>query len=136
MARSRSETAASLFSGMQKIVTEEIKQEELIMPASVKEPEPIPVVSNNAKVEKTSKELPQAAKTVKRGTGRPRKKIGDYARINFEVPVALRDAMDIALKGHDNNLTTYMNHLIIEDLKRNMDYYKSLERPELENLWQ
>lgn len=131
MALSKSETAASLFENM-KLVKKEEKEEKSI---SVKEPDIVSPILDSNKEKTLIEPISEPVPTVKRGQGRPKKKIGNYVRVSFEVPSSLRDAMDIALKGHDNNLTTYMTDLIRADLNQNLDYYKSLIKPEMKDFW-
>lgn len=60
--------------------------------------------------------------------GRRKTKTEPEKVINIAVPVSLYEQMNIAKLKYHNNLTAYVNHLIQEDISKNLDTYEEVQR--------
>lgn len=64
---------------------------------------------------------------VKKKTGRPKVKEGEYKTINISVPVDVLKLMEVAKLKYGNNLTAYVNAVIKADLDANYEKYQQLQ---------
>lgn len=64
---------------------------------------------------------------MKKKTGRPKVKEGEYKTINISVPVDVLKMMEVAKLKYGNNLTAYVNAVIKADLDSNYQKYQQLQ---------
>ena len=72
-------------------------------------------------------EKPAGVQKVKKKTGRPKVKEGEYKTINISVPVSMLEQMEVAKLKYGNNLTAYVNAVIKADLNSNYEKYLQLQ---------
>lgn len=133
----KSEIVNSIFSSMSKV--EEPKKrstdsKEVEKEAATKEARAVDLSNTETKEKpKTAEKKPvkeiKAADTVKKEQKivKEEKNKQEYKRVNILVSEKMYEDMQIALRGHDNSMTTYLRDLIFDDLKKNLDRYKKLE---------
>ena len=63
----------------------------------------------------------------KKKTGRPKVKEGEYKTINISVPVPVLEKMEVAKLKYGNNLTAYVNAVILADLEANYEKYVTIQ---------
>lgn len=129
-----------MFSSMSKVnmgVNEEKKPKSKV-PEKTTKPEPAPAkkpaeeegpeiqnitdsTSYVDKVEEVSKPLQESKKR-----GRPKKEKIERKSVTILLPMQMYKDVEIALRGHDNNMTTYIRDLIYDDLQKNLEHYSKL----------
>lgn len=65
--------------------------------------------------------------TVKKKVGRPKVKEGEFKTINISIPVHVLERMEVAKLKYGNNLTAYVNAVILADLNANYGKYLELQ---------
>ena len=75
----------------------------------------IPLKSQNSEVNNSVDTEPLVTKNEKKGNTKP---------TSIRLPESMiNNVVKIAITGHDNNFTTYIKDLIMEDFERNKEYY-------------